>query len=75
MAYCEKIEACPFFNDRLDSIPKIAELMKNFYCRTDNSRCARYKIKTTLGRKYVPADLLPSDMLRAKAIISENCNI
>jgi hypothetical protein len=70
MADCECIGGCVFFNDKMAHKPATAELIKNRYCHSDNSDCARYMVRQTLGKDKVPSDLFPGDLGKAKLIIS-----
>ncbi len=67
MAECEKLSACPFFNDKMVSKPGIATIYKKHYCFGDNKECARSQ---ELGKEKVPVDLFPNDMERAQKIIA-----
>lgn len=69
MSDCALIETCIFFNDKMASMPSMADLYKQRYCKTDHTVCARYMVFSTLGRENVPADLYPNDVERAKSII------
>ena len=66
---CEKLPTCIFFNDQMDGMPAVAELLKNQYCRSGFSACARYRVATRLGASAVPKDLFPSDTARADALL------
>jgi hypothetical protein len=70
MVGCEKLDECPFYNDRLVNMPSVSEAMKRRYCLRYYKQCARYVVKTSLGRKYVPADLFPNDITWAKILIN-----
>jgi hypothetical protein len=70
MADCECITGCPFFNDQMQGMDSIKELMKKRYCKGDNSGCARYKVFKVLGRAKVPANLIPNQLDRADKIIA-----
>jgi len=71
MANCEKLAACPFFNNKMAAIPALAEAMKQKYCRGDMSQCARYKVAQALGKEKVPGDLYPGQSERADALIGK----
>ncbi len=71
MSGCALLAQCIFFNDKMESMPKAAEMLKNRYCRKDFSRCARYVVRSKLGPDKVPADLSPSQMDRAQELISK----
>jgi hypothetical protein len=70
MAECECLPKCPFFHDKMESMPSVAGMMKKKYCQGDNSTCARFMVFEAKGRDFVPADLYPSQQERAKQIIS-----
>ncbi|HOX19162.1 MAG TPA: hypothetical protein PKW82_11940 [Spirochaetales bacterium] len=69
MATCECLPRCPFFNNRMASMPAMSTLMKKRYCQWDNSGCARYFVFSKAGPAKVPADLFPNQLDRAKAIV------
>jgi len=72
MANCELIETCIFFNDMMTDMPVMTDIMKERYCRKDNSKCARYMIFQEVGREKVPSNMFPVEKERAEKIISEN---
>jgi hypothetical protein len=67
MADCEKISACPFFNDKLAAMPDVTTMMKNRYCRGDKTKCARYVVSTAGG--FVPPDLFPHERDRVGELL------
>jgi hypothetical protein len=69
VADCKRLLTCPFFNDQMADMPSMANIIKQRYCRGDSSQCARYMVAEVLGREGVPADLYPSQVDRAKAIL------
>ena len=71
MADCQCIPGCLFFNDRMADMPAMANSMKKRYCQGDNSACARYMVFSALGKEKVPADLYPSNVGKAKAILEQ----
>jgi hypothetical protein len=71
MAECECLPKCPFFNDKMETLPAIANMYRRMFCKGDNSGCARYQIFTTLGRDKVPADLYPNMVERADELIRQ----
>jgi hypothetical protein len=69
MGKCERLEKCPFFNDKLANMPKTAELIKKNNCLSDPQKCARYIVfKAGLN---VPQDLFPYDLERAEKILGK----
>lgn len=69
MADCPRLAKCPFFNDQMADMPSMAGIIKQRYCRTDNTHCARFMVAEALGPEAVPSDLYPSQVDRAKAIL------
>ena len=70
MKDCEHLPQCPFFHDKMGSMPALAFVYKKQYCQTDCSSCARYLVATALGPKAVPTDLYPTQVERAKSLIN-----
>jgi hypothetical protein len=70
MAECDKLPTCAFFNDRMESMPAAAALLKQQYCQGDFEVCARYRVEAKLGSTSVPAYLLPEDSAAADRIVA-----
>ena len=70
MAECECLSGCLFFNDKMSSMPVLAEQMKKKYCQGSNDQCARFKVFKALGREKVPMDLFPNQAERVGALIA-----
>ncbi|WP_319475677.1 hypothetical protein [Marispirochaeta aestuarii] len=70
MAECECLPRCPFFNDKMQNMPSLASMMKKRYCLGDSSECARHIVFLALGSEKVPSDLFPSQVDRARQIVS-----
>lgn len=68
MQECEKLSVCPFFNDRLGTMPAVSGLLKQTYCLGDKTACARYKVSS--AGIPVPMDLFPNDVERARKLLS-----
>jgi hypothetical protein len=60
MAECEWAPSCRFFNDQMENMPTTAHLIKNKYCLSNNTACARYMAYKMLGRENIPSDLTPN---------------
>ena len=71
MTDCECLSGCPFFNDKMASMPTMAEMYKQKYCKTDSRGCARFVVFKQLGKAAVPADLYPNDMDRANEVLAQ----
>ncbi len=67
---CDRLPTCIFFNDQMEHMPAVAELLKKQYCRGTFSECARSQVAAALGGPSVPKDLFPQDRERAKRILS-----
>ena len=70
MPDCPNLVKCPFFNDKMDNMPAVANMYKKRYCKNDFDVCARWKVATALGSAAVPADLFPNQVDRADKILS-----
>ncbi len=69
MALCECLSGCPFFHDKMDNMPAMSNLIKNKFCKGDNTQCARYIVFKALGKNAVPSDLFPTQIERAKKLV------
>ena len=72
MTECECLGTCPFFNDKMQNMPAMADMYKKKYCKGDFGNCARYMVFKTLGKPSVPADLFPNQKEKAIAIVGRN---
>jgi len=68
MAQCEKIDKCPFFNDKMANMPTTTKLMKKQFCMADRDSCARYQVASK--GVIVPPDLYPAQTNRVMQILS-----
>ena len=71
MGNCRLIEECIFFGGAIKDIPASADLYRDFYCRTENSKCARFTVYKALGKAGVPDDLFPNELARALKLVAE----
>jgi len=69
MNYCECLEGCPFFNDKMKNMPAVSEMYKSSYCKSDFKNCARYIVFKSLGKSFVPEDMFPNEKDRAEKIL------
>jgi methyl-accepting chemotaxis protein len=67
---CEKLPTCIFFNDQMENMPAVAELLKTQYCRGAFDDCARFRVAATFGGANVPRDLYPNHVIRANEILA-----
>ena len=69
MKDCECLPRCPFFNDKMANMPSVAKLIKDKYCKGDNTKCARHIVFIALGSGKVPPNLFPSQIERVEEIL------
>jgi hypothetical protein len=55
----------------MESMITTAEMIKKRLCKGDNAGCARFLVFSALGRENVPADLYPTNMERARLLLSQ----
>lgn len=68
MSMCEKQEACPFFNDKMENMPSVAALLKQKFCMADKEGCARYMVASS--GLLIPSSLFPNQLDKAKCLIA-----
>jgi hypothetical protein len=72
MPDCEFIPDCTFYhNDQMKGLEAVKEMMKQKYCKEDNSSCAIYMVFLALGKGNAPADLIPNQVEKAQALIAQ----
>jgi len=69
MSDCECLQKCAFFNDKVDKLPALSNILKRDFCRGDKNKCARYLLFSRLGPQSVPNYLYPTDKKQAKKIL------
>ena len=72
MSDCECLGACPFFHDKMENMPSMAQMLKDRYCHDAWTDCARHQVFVRLGREGVPADLFPNQDARVTEILIAN---
>ena len=68
---CPKIQGCAFFQKNANTMPSLADKLKQRYCFRDNKRCARLWINRELGREFLPDLLLPNQYDWAQQILCD----
>jgi hypothetical protein len=68
MPDCAVLEKCIFFNDMMVNMPSTSNVFKLLYCHDKYSDCARYIVRTELGKDGVPMDLFPNQADRAQVL-------
>jgi hypothetical protein len=69
MNQCECLGGCPFFHDKMENMPAMADIFKNRYCLGENLSCARHRVFEALGREHVPSDMFPNDSEYADSLL------
>lgn len=69
MSQCPSLKGCPFFNDKMDNMPALANMYKDRYCTGKFTTCARYKVATEAGKDKVPSNLFPNQIDRVEALL------
>ena len=68
---CERLPACPFYNDKMPIDKGLGAVYRKTYCDTSNKKCARHMVAAALGPQAVPQDLYPNMTSRAEQIIAD----
>jgi hypothetical protein len=71
MRVCELLLTCAFIAEEMKQRPALTSVLKEEYCKGDNSKCARHIVYEAMGRKMdkVPNDLFPNQVWRAERIV------
>ena len=72
MALCEKLEKCPFYQDKMNMETGVGTMYKKKYCEGDKTQCARYIIATKLGAEFVTNNLYPNMKDKADKLLAEH---
>lgn len=71
MSECElRVTCSPFFDDKMNAMPTMADLYKARYCLGDCSACARFAVFQAAGAENVPIDLFPNELERVATLIA-----
>lgn len=71
MAECELSAGCNFLNNQVSDNQGRIDFYKEFYCLGSKSICARYMIAKSIGKDFVPENLSPNHVMRAKEILDK----
>lgn len=72
MADCICLPKCPFFLDKMASMPAMSDIYKARYCKGDSAECARYAVYRKMGPGSVPSGLFPNDMVQAGTFLADS---
>jgi hypothetical protein len=72
MSECEFLTKCSFFSDQMAKKSIYSDTIKQNYCKTNPSSCARYLVGIKLGIDKVPSDLWPNNMETAKRLVADS---
>ena len=67
---CPSVPGCPFFNDQMNAMPSMANMLKKKYCLSGYQNCARWTVAAKLGKGGVPKDLYPGQTERVAQILN-----
>lgn len=68
---CEKLAACPFYNEKMPIDSGLGAMYRKKYCENDMEGCARFMVSTAVGKEHVTNSLYPNMVDQAKQIIAE----
>lgn len=71
MNACSRLERCPFFNDKMENMPAMAEIYKTRYCTGTSEECARNRVAGALGPENVPSGMYPNDHASADSMLQQ----
>lgn len=71
MNACSRLEACPFFNDKMENMPAMAEIYKSRYCTGTFEECARNRVASAVGPANVPSGMYPNDHDGADSMLQQ----
>lgn len=74
MAECEYRAECHFFVQEVGYSPEMQHTMRERYCMTDNSECARLAAMEYLELDEIPDDLIPTDFERLEQLVAEKAS-
>jgi len=72
MDICERLEKCPFYQDKMIIETGLGTILKKKYCESNKNECARYMVLQTIGAEYVDNTLFPHMKDRAYELIQMN---
>lgn len=72
MAACENLQNCPFYQGKMSMESGLGSMYKKRYCEGDKLLCARYTVASRLGKEYMPPNLYPNMMDKAREILEKN---
>jgi hypothetical protein len=71
MSPCEYQSSCTYCNILKEKSPVILGYIKEEYCDSSYSECARFMVSKAHGPKHVPKYLFPEDIHEACKILDE----
>lgn len=74
MAECEYRVECHFFIQEVGYSPEMQRMMREKYCLTDNTECARLAAMDHLDLDEIPDDLIPTDFEQLEQLIAEKAS-
>lgn len=71
MNTCEFQSSCTYYNVLKEKSPVILRYIKEEYCDSSYSACARFVVSKAHGTNHVPKYLFPEDIQEACKILDE----
>jgi hypothetical protein len=71
MSSCEYLSSCTYYNILKEKSPAILRYIKEEYCDSQYSECARFMVSKAHGPIHVPKYLFPEDIQEACKLLDE----
>lgn len=71
MTPCEYQSSCTYYNILKGKSPAILQYIKEEYCDSQYTECARFMVSKVHGQNHVPKYLFPEDIQEACKILDE----
>lgn len=71
---CEYLETCSLIQHMSKIVPFTVNIMKIKYCELNKKKCARYKLMQIFEMVQLPANMWPSDEMKALELLESKLN-
>ena len=72
MDQCPSLPRCYLLNEKLAKMPAAVDMIKMRYCSEEGRACARWMVISVLGPEWVPPNLFPHELERARLLLAEH---
>ena len=69
MSSCEFTTACPFFQGKMEISQGLGSIYRQNYCEGNKLNCARYMVRSKMGKGSVPENLYPNMVDKANQLL------